>query len=512
MYETFIGLNKRPFAAVPTVEGYFPGTVSENAREMLARCIERGEGIGMLVGPVGTGKTLLCQKLAEQFNNAFHVVLLTCGRISSRRSLFQTILYELDQPYRSMDEGEMRLALVDYLERGEDQKRGLLLLVDEAHTLPLRLLDELRMLTNLARGGQPLVRVILSGSCALEERLANPKLDSFNSRIATRCYLEAFNRSETADYLRAKIDLTGGNGEEVFSDEACQSVYQATEGVPRLINQLCDHALLVAFSTGRRRLEAAQIEEAWADLQQLPTPWNSDSQGDKPGVIEFGCLDDSFEEDSAESIKMPTPPLKLNAEADDFEFELNESFEPADQIDSIKQMINGAEENFAQKHSDEPEIELAFDDFDHPFEEPFEHEEIVGDRYAAPTPAVSVLQSVVPVFQFETLESPLAIDGNDNKVHIPQIEESVNVQEEPREFAFQEVALSEDRDDLEQYRKTVVLSRTAEAPKTESVKKRITIAEKDHPAEEIKPPQSVKPIRPVRQNDYSRLFVKLRQG
>lgn len=519
MYETFVGLNKRPFAAVPLVEGYFPGTVCEDARQSLVRCIERGEGIGVVVGPVGTGKTLLCMKLAEELKDSFRAVVLSSGRLSTRRSLFQAILYELDQPYRSMDEGELRLALTDYLTLAKDQSRGLALVIDEAHTLPLKLLDEIRMLTDLARGGQALVRVILSGSCALEERLANPKLDSFNSRIATRCYLEAFNRSETTEYVRAKIAMCGGDGEEVFSDDACQSVYQATEGVPRLINQLCDHALLVAFSAGRLRLEASQIEEAWADLQQLPTPWNGDNQGDKPGVIEFGRLDDMPEMEEAESIKMPTPPLKLNTEIDDFDFAVNDRPEPTEQIDSISDLITGAEEAVGEVAAAKPEVELTFEEFDHPFEELFEHEEIVNERYAAPTPAISVLQSVVPVFEFGTLEksseeaaqteASLAAQG----ITVPIEVHECRLDEPPiaqvRDLSGECEASPAVAEETFDSKKTLVMSRPGRDEKRRSATIPMTSVAKEHPNDEAKPIQAV---RPVRRNEYGRLFAKLRHG
>jgi type II secretory pathway predicted ATPase ExeA len=521
MYETFVGLNNRPFAAIPVVEGYFPGTVCENARIALTRCIEREEGIGMVVGPVGTGKTLLCRKLAEQFKNTYRVVLLNSGRLGSRRSLFQAILYELEQPYRGMDEGELRLALTDYLQGSEGDRsmfsdlantttqvispkngpvsgnpssRGLLLLVDEAHTLPLRLLDEIRMLTNLSRGGQPLVRVILAGNCALEERLTNPKLDSFNSRIATRCYLEAFNRTETAEYLRAKIELTGGNGEEVFSDGACQSVYRATEGVPRSINQLCDYALLVAFTEGRRRLEAEHIDEAWADLQQLPAPWNGESQGEKPGVIEFGRLDDlPEEEDEAESIKLPTPPLKINGGSDEMELELSEPVEPAAQIDSIAQLIAGAAEAFEPSCSMEPGAEMSLDEFEHPFQEPFEQEEIVSDRYASPTAALSVLQSVIPVFQFGTLDEwPVAREtiAEQKSEGIAAVSETVP--------ALTSTAFAANKND--------------EEPIREPEQKPASMVEEQRPIFETAAVQPTISVRPARRNAYSRLFLKLRQG
>ena len=282
MYDGYFGFQRRPFASIAQVDQYFPGAAIENSRATLARCIERGEGVGVVFGPSGTGKTLLCQVLAEQFKGELRVAMLSAGRLSSRRNLFQAILYDLGRPYRGMDEGELRLALLDYLVLGEDCPQNMLLLVDEAHTLPLRLLDELRMLTNTARGGQPCVRLVLAGASILEERFATPKLDSFNQRLAARCYLEPLNRTEVQDYIRHQVALARGEdpamtqcsveeeGEEIFPAEVCQSVFQATDGVPRLVNQVCDHALLLAYVRQRRQLRQTDIEEAWADLQQLP--------------------------------------------------------------------------------------------------------------------------------------------------------------------------------------------------------------------------------------------------
>jgi general secretion pathway protein A len=205
MYDGCFGLNRRPFASAPQIEQFIPTTAIEAARTTLARCIQRGEGAGLVIGPSGTGKTLLCLLLAEQFKRSFQPVLLHSGRLSTRRALFQAILYELGRPYRGLDEGEARLALVDYLMTGEGGLRGMLLLVDEAHTLPLRLLEEIRLLSNLMRGGQPLVRLVLAGGPVLEERFASPKLDSFSQRLSARCYLETLNRSETERYIQSQI-------------------------------------------------------------------------------------------------------------------------------------------------------------------------------------------------------------------------------------------------------------------------------------------------------------------
>ena len=124
MYDGCFGLNRRPFASVPQIDRYFAATAIEGARTTLARCIQRGEGAGLVIGPSGTGKTLLCLLLAEQFRRSFQVAMLASGRLSTRRALFQAILYELGRPYRGMDEGETRLAVIDYLMAGDDELAG----------------------------------------------------------------------------------------------------------------------------------------------------------------------------------------------------------------------------------------------------------------------------------------------------------------------------------------------------------------------------------------------------
>lgn len=384
MYDGCFGLSRRPFAAVPQIDHYFPATAIEGARTVLTRCIQRGEGTGLVIGPAGTGKTLLCRMLGEQFRRSFQVVMLPNGRLSSRRDLFQAILFELGRPYRGMDEGETRLALVEYLMSDESSPRGLVLLVDEAHTLPLRLLDEIRLLTNLVRNGQPLVRVVLAGGPLLEERFASPKLESFSQRLSARCYLEAFNRTETESFIQAQVTAAGGLGEQVFPKETCQSVFQATGGVPRLIGQVCDHALLLAYVAGRPSIEPANIDEAWGDLQQLPTPWTGEAKQQEPsgeGVIEFGSLDEAESAPpAAATVSMPA--LRISPMEEEGR---EEEAEPGEQICRIEQLLAEADD-FEPAGAITPEIELHLSETEYPFGEEFEHEEVVADRYAAAAP------------------------------------------------------------------------------------------------------------------------------
>lgn len=168
MYEAFFALPKRPFLAAPLVDRYFPAEAIETSRNTLARCIERAEGAGMLVGPSGTGKTLVLHLLAAQFVGRFSIVLLQNTHLATRRALLQAILFELGLPYRGMEEGELRLSLIDRLASSQAAPDGLLLLVDEAHALPAKLMEEVRMITNIVRDGRPRARLILAGGPILE--------------------------------------------------------------------------------------------------------------------------------------------------------------------------------------------------------------------------------------------------------------------------------------------------------------------------------------------------------
>ncbi|MCA9235464.1 MAG: AAA family ATPase [Planctomycetales bacterium] len=288
----------RPFLAAPEPNRYFAAAAIEDARRRVARCIERREGAALVIGAAGTGKSLLTAVLAEQFASQMQVARLSGAQLCTRRALWQTLLFELGLPYRGMDEGELRLELQEHLNPREGRPRQLLLLVDEAHALPVRLLEELRGLTNICAAGASLVSVVLAGGPALEERFAEPQLEAFSQRTTTRCYLSPLERSETIQFVRAQLAAAGADPASVLADDAIAAMHEATGGVPRLINQLGDQLTWIAEETGMAPLDAAMVQQAWAELQQLPAPWDgrpAAPQG-QSDVIEFGVLggDDDF--------------------------------------------------------------------------------------------------------------------------------------------------------------------------------------------------------------------------
>lgn len=386
MYETSFGLFCRPFPSVPRATFYYPGSAIEYARQTLARCIERGEGVGIVIGPTGCGKSLLGQMLAEQFSNRMRLVHLPSGRLESRQALLQAILHGLRRPFRGMDAEEMRLALRDCLSHDEERLRPMLLLVDEAEGLPLRLLDELRMTTNLLAEGQPCSRLVLLGGPALEEKLTSPKLESLSQRIVTRCYLETFSRTETSECIRAQIAAASTAPRNLFSDDACEAVHQATDGVPRLVNQLCDHALILAYADGKESVDRGTVEEAWADLQQLPAPSGDSSNETQEPMIEFGGLDEercSLELDAASvADTLDDRPavggmsaLRLAPGYDDT------TVWSGQQRDALDDAVDDLDTDFEPAGRITPEVDLVFRDPADLLNEDFQEEEVIVDRY-----------------------------------------------------------------------------------------------------------------------------------
>lgn len=414
MYEEFFGLVGRPFPSVPDVDCYCPTLTSEAARITLDRCIRRGEGTGLLIGAAGMGKTLLLRILSQQLDRSLQVVLLSSGRLESPRALLQSVLFQLGRPYRRMDEGELRLELHSFLNDRDASPKCLALLVDEAHGLKLRVLEEIRMLTNIDDGPMPRVRVVLAGNTLLEEHLTNPKLDSFSQRIASRCYLEALEHDETIKFIRSQLRMADIEAPYPLSEEACIAVHRATGGVPRLIHQLCDHALLLAYDEAIGELDDKLIEHAWADLQQLPSPWNRNpwASQDAPAqaqtsVIEFGGLDDdspapaetsSIDEfdvscDESPAPLLPAGQLEEQADAEASADNASEAeFETKPLVAETAPTFTPAEEQpvpsvadytpwLTETHNDD-DLDVSYDpieaEFGNPFEEVFEEEEVIS--------------------------------------------------------------------------------------------------------------------------------------
>ncbi len=275
MYESFYGFDRRPFLTVPTLDRYFPASSIEAAYQTVTRAIQRCEGPVAIFGGPGLGKTMCCLRIAASIPRNFEVITLASAQVITRRALLQSLLHELHLPYRDGTEGDLRLSLLERLQPSdENRSEGLVLIVDEAQSLSIKLLDELRILTNVVHAGVPRLRLVLCGTLRLEETLAHPQMESLNQRLAARCYLTPLNHEESDRYVQYKIELCGRRSEEVIAPDGLEALYRAADGIPRLIDQVADQALLLGAKEKIRPLNAAVVGYAWSLLQQLPNPWS----------------------------------------------------------------------------------------------------------------------------------------------------------------------------------------------------------------------------------------------
>lgn len=398
MYEKQFQFRSRPFCCIPAAEYYFPASSIDSALESIKLCIDRASGPAILFGHSGWGKSQLLAVLQRDYRQTYRVVnIMACTRMSRRHDLLQNILFELGQPYRDMSEGELRLALIDYLKPSAQCPNGVLLLVDDGHTLPYRLLDELRMITNFVRDGQPRVRLVIAGTQTFEEKLTHPQLESLNQRIAARCYLQALRRDEVEPYIRHQVARAGCTNDTIFQSSAIAAITQLCEGNPRTINQICDHALILAASCGQNSVEGETIAEAFSDIQRLPAHMWIPGLEAKPStetpasdgswqVVEFGQIGD--EPAPAATIAESPEETAVDPPA---EIATVESI--SESIDAFSSMVDSMANLYAESLEDDPSTEeltspeppstevqapMAAD----PFAEPFAEEFSIHDNYA----------------------------------------------------------------------------------------------------------------------------------
>ena len=316
MYEQVFNLTSRPFTSMHYVKHYFPAKDIDQTLQVCTLTIDRGTGPVVVVGDHGTGKTLLLAMLEGTFKTKFGVVNISATGIHNREDLLQNILYQLKIYKRGLSENDMRMDLMDHLRN--DGGDGLVLMVDDAQKLDCESIEELQMLLDLIREGSPHVRLVLAGSRGLEDRLADSRLVAFNQRIAGRGFLGCLSRDETEAYVRAHLERAGGKPDELFSPEAYRAIQDVSEGRPRFINQVCDHAMIFSATRGIIPITDSIVREAWFDIQKLPgsvapegagasvaeTPivtQGIESEEDGWTVIEFGDLPES--ESEPESIE-----------------------------------------------------------------------------------------------------------------------------------------------------------------------------------------------------------------
>ncbi len=247
MYESFYGLKEKPFSLLPDPAYLYLSKQHEMAITLLEYSLENQAGFCVISGKAGTGKTTLLRRLLHQIGNDVSI-----GLISNTHHSFGELLRWILHAFSLEDTGKTRAQLhqifVDHLIGQYAKNRRTLLIIDEAQNMSSAALEELRMLSNINSEKDLLLQVILVGQPPLREILRQPELKQFAQRIAVDYHLNSLSREETHGYIHHRITVAGGE-HELFSEDACDAVFERCSGIPRLINLLCDFALVYAYAS-----------------------------------------------------------------------------------------------------------------------------------------------------------------------------------------------------------------------------------------------------------------------
>jgi type II secretory pathway predicted ATPase ExeA len=287
MYEAHFGLQRRAFRPTPDCASYYPATGHERALHQALRALDDGEGLALICGGPGTGKTLLGLCLLDRLGASVTTALLTQGHYADRTGLLQALLFDLGLPYEGRGEQDARLALTDFLLKNYSARKRTVLVVDEAQHLRPDLLEELRLLGNLEGAAGKAVQVVLLAQPTLLPRLRRLGLAAFRQRLALRAALEPMNAQEAADYLVHQVRAAGGQPEQVFLEEALELLARGTGGIPRRLNQAAHEALSLAAEAGVRPVDAEAALEALARLGlEVSEAAMSPAAPDETGMVE----------------------------------------------------------------------------------------------------------------------------------------------------------------------------------------------------------------------------------
>ena len=284
MYKAFYGLKRNPFEITPDPSFLFPTGRHNEALASLYYGVRRHKGFVVLTGEVGTGKTLLLRCLLQALKKSSDVAYAYVfnGRLSPVEFL-QYIVTDFGLSGASNNKGELLLQIAHYVVSRSQKRLTTVLVVDEAHHLSTEILEEIRLLTNLETEDEKLLQILLVGQPELDDKLDSVSLRQLKQRIALRSHLLPLNSDETKGYIERRLQLAGSPyPSALFPPETVAAVYQHSQGLPRLINTICENALIAAYAKQMRSVSPDIIDDIATDFRLgIQTPALERSNSDE---------------------------------------------------------------------------------------------------------------------------------------------------------------------------------------------------------------------------------------
>jgi general secretion pathway protein A len=269
MYKAFYKLERNPFEITPDPSFLFPTRRHNEALAALYYGVRRHKGFVVLTGEVGTGKTLLLRCLLQSLKQSDDVkyAYVFNGRLSPLEFL-QYIAGDLGLPATGKNKSELLLQLAHYVVSRGEKKLTTVLVVDEAHHLSTDILEEIRLLTNLETADEKLLQILLVGQPELDEKLDSVDLRQLKQRIALRSHLASLDLDETRGYIERRLQLAGSpDATKLFPPETVAAIHRHSRGTPRLINTICENALIAAYARQAASVTPDIIETIATDFR-----------------------------------------------------------------------------------------------------------------------------------------------------------------------------------------------------------------------------------------------------
>jgi general secretion pathway protein A len=267
MYNAFFGFTQNPFNMSPDPSFLYRSAQHEEALANLIYGVQSRKGFILLTGEVGTGKTTMLECLRD-FLNAQQIAFASL--FNSRLTVeqfFEMLSYDLDLRCNHHSKTEVLLALNSMLLERAAASRTTVLIVDEAHNLEWDVLEEIRLLGNLENRRGKLLQIILAGQQELDRKMEAPEFRQLKQRIALRCTLRGFDVLETEEYINSRMARAGVKDQTFISHELIREIQHRSQGIPRLINAICDNLLLTAFAMETKTADLEMLDEVTADMR-----------------------------------------------------------------------------------------------------------------------------------------------------------------------------------------------------------------------------------------------------
>lgn len=267
MYNAFFGFKDSPFNLSPDPTFLYRSTMHEEALANLIYGVTSRKGFIVLTGEVGTGKTTMLECLRDQLEaQRIEFAFIFNSRINSDQ-FFEMIAYDLNLNCQRTSKTEVLFALNHMLIQQANEGRTAVLIVDEAHNLEWEVLEEIRLLGNLENRRGKLMQIILAGQPELDRKLDAPNLRQLKQRIVLRCALNPLREEDTIAYVNSRLEKAGMPNQSVFPVELLQEVHLRTQGIPRVINAVCDNLLLTTFAMEQRVATVDMLDEVCRDMR-----------------------------------------------------------------------------------------------------------------------------------------------------------------------------------------------------------------------------------------------------